>query len=449
MKTTSSFLLLAALFLLAAGSAPADPYPGVWAERASVNAPAARSWPTAVWTGSEMITWGGYGGASLYANDGGRYDPAANAWTALPTTGAPLGRNLHTAVWTGTEMIVWGGTYYSNASFYPRDGGRYNPAANSWTAVTTAGAPFPRINFAAVWTGSEMIVWGGYGGEFADRNLNDGARYNPATDRWTAMTTTGAPCPRNSYTLVWTGSEMIVWGGGGTVPPSYYGDGARYNPTTDTWTAMTSSGAPAGRLNHTAVWTGSEMIVWGGNPGGSPYYNSGGRYNPATDTWRAMSTTGAPAARRVHTAVWTGSEMVVWGGSNASSRFNDGGRYNPATDNWTAMPSPGAPAARISHTAVWTGSEMIISDGYGGSGYLADTWSYYPCAAAVRIRPTGPNSAVLAWPVWSTTLRLCQTTNLSAGDWTTVTNAVTKVGSENQVTLPPLSGRQFFRVEYP
>ena len=33
--------------------------------------------------------------------------------------------------------------------------------------------------------------------------------------------------------------------------------------TDDSWTA-TNTIAPAGRAAHTAVWTGSEMIVWGG-----------------------------------------------------------------------------------------------------------------------------------------------------------------------------------------
>ena len=55
-----------------------------------------------------MIVWGGYDGSS-YCNDGGRYNPVANTWTALPTTGAPAARYSHTAVWTGSEMIVWGG----------------------------------------------------------------------------------------------------------------------------------------------------------------------------------------------------------------------------------------------------------------------------------------------------------------------------------------------------
>src|SRR6185503_5110428 len=97
----------------------------------------------------------------------------------------------------------------------------------------------------------------------------------------------------------------------------------------NTWTEVTSVGAPSTRYLHTAVWTGSEMIVWGGIESSS--LNTGGRYNPANETWTPISTTGAPSARYYHTAVWTGSEMIVWGG-NDGSYLNDGGRYNPATD---------------------------------------------------------------------------------------------------------------------
>ena len=137
--------------------------------------------------------------------------------------------------------------------------------------------------------------------------------------------------------------------------------------TDDTWTA--TNHAPINRYGHTAVWTGSEMIVWGGTDG---YFelNTGGRYNPSTDSWTDTSTTNAPSARSGHTAVWTGSEMIVWGGSDNTSNFNTGGRYNPSTDSWTATSTTNAPAARASHTAVWTGSEMIVWGGSDGTNYL-------------------------------------------------------------------------------
>jgi hypothetical protein len=98
--------------------------------------------------------------------------------------------------------------------------------------------------------------------------------------------------------------------------------------TDDSWTAASTTNAPSARNRHTAVWTGSEMIVWGGDP----LSNTGGRYNPSTDSWTATSTTNAPSARNRHTAVWTGSEMIVWGGYGGGGGSNTGGRYNPSTD---------------------------------------------------------------------------------------------------------------------
>jgi hypothetical protein len=43
--------------------------------------------------------------------------------------------------------------------------------------------------------------------------------------------------------------------------------------------------------------------------------NTGGRYNPATDSWTAITINNAPSARFFHTAVWSGNEMIVWGGT--------------------------------------------------------------------------------------------------------------------------------------
>jgi hypothetical protein len=134
--------------------------------------------------------------------------------------------------------------------------------------------------------------------------------------------------------------------------------GGRYNPSTDSWTATSTTNAPEARSRHTAVWTGSEMIVWGGlgsaflNPGGSAWFNTGGRYNPNTDSWTATSTTGAPAARERHTVVWTGSEMkmIVWGGQDDTSHFNTGGRYCAAAPSPTPTPTPSPTPNHDSYT---------------------------------------------------------------------------------------------------
>jgi len=126
--------------------------------------------------------------------------------------------------------------------------------------------------------------------------------------------------------------------------PAISGQSDNWTPsglcTDDTWTATSLTNAPVARSAHTAVWTGSEMIIWGGTQGGVVYLNTGGRYNPSTDSWTATSLTNAPAVRDYHTAIWTGSEMIVWGGFNGSSVFNTGGRYCAQSGSPTPTPTP-------------------------------------------------------------------------------------------------------------
>ena len=391
---------------------------------------------TAVWTGSEMIVFGGMSAVGEVYGDGSRYDPATDTWTLLPTAGAPSARFEHVSVWTGQEMIVWGGAP-------DRSGARYNPATDAWTAMSTANAPLGRWEASAVWTGTEMMIWGGdYGGSL----LNDGGRYNPATDTWTDMAV--APlAPRAFHATVWTGTDMIVWGGGNDYIDALYGDGARYRPSTNQWTPVPSLDAPNARSSHTAVWTGTEMIVWGGL--NYPTYDrSGGRYNPATDAWTPTSMVDAPSLRARHVAVWTGTEMIiqggtsgaeaggryrpatdtwlptspvnsagngtgvtavwagkemiVWGGFDEDWFHNDGGRYDPATDRWLRTGTMNVPRARGLHAAVWTGSEMMVWGGYvwglntntGGLYTPAtDSWK----ATTVAGAPIGRQNAEAVW----------------------------------------------------
>jgi N-acetylneuraminic acid mutarotase len=349
-----------------------------WTPTSVINVPSARVHHTAVWTGSEMIVWGGADGNNDL-NTGGRYTPSTDSWTAASITNAPAARVEHTAVWTGSEMIVWGGF---DPIIVLRTGGRYNPSTDSWTA--TASGPDPRWLHTAVWTGSEMIIWGGnsFGGV-----LFDGGRYNPSSNSWTATSNTNTPTRRYSHTAVWTGSEMIVWGGG-------FNTGGRYTPSTDSWTATSMTNAPAALFQNTAVWTGSEMIVWGGIDNGT-VTNTGGRYDPSTDSWTATSTTNAATARWFHTAVRTDSEMIVWGGclGNPCSNFVDtGARYDPGTNSWTATSTTNAPSARAYHTAVWSGSEMIVWGGQDNSGNNLNTGGRY-CAKLAAPTPTATATA--------------------------------------------------------
>ena len=218
--------------------------------------------------------------------------------TWIATAGPPDGREYHTAVWTGSEMIVWGGsTYYPFGIF--NTGGRYNPGTDNWVGTSTTNAPTARAYHTAVWSGSEMIVWGGYFFDGSDHYLNTGGRYNPGMDSWTFISIVNAPVGRSIHRAVWTGSEIIIWGGLNNT--DYFNTGGRYNPGTDSWTATSTINAPGGRYRHTAVWTGSEMIVWGGILFSNTFTNTGGRYCAQSQAPMAQSA----FSRKTHGAAGT------------------------------------------------------------------------------------------------------------------------------------------------
>lgn len=287
-----------------------NPSSNTWTTMA--NATDQRSEFSAVWTGTEMIIWGGGIMYVGYVNSGYRYSPSSNSWTAMSTSGAPEGRSQAAAVWTGEHMLIWGG-YYSYGAL--NTGNKYDPATDSWSTITTSGAPAAISDPLAIWTGEKMMVWGNGGGGL----------YDPVLNSWTSISSTNAPSgSAGSITLTWGDSTAFVFGESG---------GKEYNPTTNTWTDLSSTNIPVDRDDHVALWIGGKLYIWGGyySDIGSPtYYNSGGIYNPMDDTWTTMTTTGAPTARMRASAVWTGEHMIIWGGSGAGSTYlNTGARYTP------------------------------------------------------------------------------------------------------------------------
>lgn len=341
--------LVSAGFELLSFAQPVEftPISGIGAPQTNYN------YDAAIWTGTEMIIFSGDSATSA------RYNPTSNTWSPINAQGAPSARANYTAIWTGTEMIIWGGQM---AGTFLNTGGRYNPISNSWTPINTQGAPSSRQLHTAIWTGSEMIIWGGGTFSYGNINTNTGGRYNLTTDTWLPLSTQGAPSARANHTAVWTGTEMIIWGGYGSAELN---SGSRYNAMSNSWIPIELQGAPSPRYEHDAIWTGSEMIIWGVG-GYSDIKTTGKRYNPVTNTWNTLSSINSPVDKDGSSAVWTGEEMVVWGGD----RSNQGDRYNPNTDKWTATSTLGAPSGRQGHLAVWTGTEMIIWGGTNDYGIV-------------------------------------------------------------------------------
>ena len=350
----------------------ADP----WEPTAQLGAPSARYGHVAVWTGTEMVVWGGYGGAG-YTNSGGIYNPATHEWRATSIVNAPTPRESATAVWTGTRMIVWGGVTSGTPL---ADGAMLDPATNTWETVETTSQPSPRYRNSALWTGTQMVVWGGYNGIDP---LNTGGRFDPVANAWTNMSSPATP--RYGHSAVWTGTNMLIYGGVGLVlgsptvlPGGGEAGGFSYAPSSDTWTSLTPTNEPGPRYDHTAVIAGQTMVVWGGYDGSTPL-SSGAQYSTVSSSWTSTNPP-APAARYDHTALWLdgANTMMMWGGVDTNGTpLATGAIYDPTLNAWNSTPT--ALPGRYRHTMVSMGDAVLIWGGIGTNGSpLADGGVYTP-----------------------------------------------------------------------
>lgn len=308
-----------------------NPNPGTlqnqWLALNNISPPAARSSHSAVWTGNRMIVWGGLNAGGALSG-GASLDPTTGTWTAISNAGSPGKRYGHTAAWNGTQMVVWGGT---DGTTYYNDGYAYTPATNSWAPLINEDPPAVavRAGHSMVYTGQTFLMWGG--GSTAQPNGHTNGGHYLLNTFWNTLTATGFPVlARISHSAVWTGSKMIMFGGQNNSITSQ--DGFIFDPTVNVFTQMTvAPNTPSNRAGHTAAWTGSHMLVWGGLLQGitTSYYGDGRMYEYATTNWTTMTTTGAPAARAGHTAVWAGDAMIIWGGTSGPATFyNDGAVFH-------------------------------------------------------------------------------------------------------------------------
>lgn len=298
---------------------------------------------------------------------GMRFDVATGAWEPTGQEYSPTPRSDVGAAPAGDRVVFWGG----EAGGFFGDGGFYDPVADTWELIPAADpqlAPLDRFQPTIVWTGDFLLVWSGW--NFVDGDAQGrapGLVYDPAAGTWRAMSVDGAPNAGSASkdAVVWTGAELIVWGGENPADRhAKTGTGAAYDPVNDRWRALPLEGAPQARLHPVSAWTGTDFLVFGGisRDTHADIY-SGAAYNPETDTWRDL----APLDRPLwgpRMGAWTGSELMVW--SRDDSCFG-GAFYDPRSDTWRPMAMEGAPYAMWQYL-FWTGDGVLFFEDNTGFG---------------------------------------------------------------------------------
>ncbi len=298
-------------------------------------------------------------------------------------------------------LYVWQGarSHTPVASVSPTVADLLSSISKGWTELPLP--PQPANATASVWTGTELIRWGGYVSDPTtekDTYLGTGFAFDPSSNTWSPIP--AAPEARSDATPIWTGSEaLFLFGHNGT---KGYSDGFAFDPATNVW--RTVAAAPIDPDITTAVWTGREVIAWGSRSRDSKNAVAGAAYDPATDTWQRIAD--APVSLNSVSGVWTGSEMIVFGslldnGNHAATDTAVGESYDPATDKWTVLPdSDLSPQAS---SAVWIGGRMLAWDYLTQSQTLnpdTNTWSH-PVKMPLEPSECYPDSVALTGSVFA------------------------------------------------
>jgi N-acetylneuraminic acid mutarotase len=340
------------------------------------------------WTGEELVVLGGWGArmrdgvainpdddaAMTYHRDGAAYDPATDSWRTI----APFPLKPRTAAavaWTGRELLVWGGYRFNVGPVrFFSDGAAYNPVTDTWRVLPAAPIS-ARAGHSTVWTGTEFVIYGGVASMGRFDGFRDGAAYDPKADVWRPIAegpaTKGDPGMKFNATA-WTGTEMLMWTGRTT---------AGYHPARDRWRPLAEDPLPGFTrlVGPDAVeWTGTQMLTWGGwaEVGDGGPQSDGAAYDPAQDTWTLLEESPLPA-RDGHSLVWTGSELLIWGGETFSEgilsdlvgdgivALNDGAAYVPG-DHTGPRNGPTEPARTLRDFEMLTAAPTNDESFHGG-----------------------------------------------------------------------------------
>lgn len=299
-----------------------------------------RGGASAVWTGSELLVWGGVdtttwdGPVNPALADGAAYDPARDRWTMLPP--APIeGRGYHTATWSGSEMLVFGGGGPSYEATAHVDGAAYDPAKSTWR--TLAPAPLPLgPHYEGTWSDGELFVVGTEGA------VVHAAAYHPQLDHWTVL---GAPeltatSINNRIAVAWVDTRGVV-----LTTPSSSADPAQvlvFDVNNGDWA---SSRTPqAWWLTDPTPFDGTLVSVAKAPIGEGPI-----SYDPGTNAWENWRSLPGFSCEGGHQLERTGDSIFA-------TACGTSGFYDPDASTWQPATSPGA---GLAEHIVWTGDELL------------------------------------------------------------------------------------------
>ena len=315
-------------------------------------------------------------------------------------------------------------------------------AASTTTPAVPAAhwAPLPaapiagRIAAGAVWTGREMVVWGGVArGSGTPSAASDGAAYNPTTRQWRAIASPPSGVLGDAgNAAVWTGARAVFWAGNSSDGPAV---GATYDPASDTWQRL-PKGPLGAREGYASAWTGHELLLLGGTSGDQFARPVAAAVNPSTGAWRQLHAFDALAGLRLGRAVVVGGRVYASGTVSDCAQLGSACRhehaifleYDPSADAVHQLDLSHAPSLPIA-TVGSTASDVVFDATSRGAERIVrydvpnGTWTKGPAVSCVPVTPFYSQSAWLegadAYVVGCGATRLA-VYRVSTNRWTTI-----------------------------
>jgi hypothetical protein len=275
-------------------------------------------------------------------------------------------------VWTGTELVVWGGDVEAANMGLPgedrsfNDGAAYDPAARSWRTMSPGPLRVGTSTPVGAMTDEGVVLV----------RATATALWNPVTDTWREL----ERAPRPVEDLVATGGSAVS-----------YSANARLDLDAGRWVDLP---APPLRLERpTTAWTGDDLIVVGG-PGSAFTSAQAIAYNVADDAWRTLAPPPSDLHAEALAAAWDDTRVVV---VNYDMRAV---AYDPVTDAWRDLPHV---PARFSEwqPSLQAGGGISVATMAAAVVVLGtdDRWIPLPTAGFGAARLVSSGSALFAWDV--------------------------------------------------
>ena len=216
---------------------------------------------------------------------------------------------------------------------------RYDPAANSWTALLPL--PDPQAGLSAVSDGTVIYLLNG------EQFSNHLYRYDPATDHYTEL----ASAPTGTYQQTAALLNGVIYRIGGRTSSNLNGvNGVEaYTIATNTWTTLTNYP----NTTYFSMAIAANGLVYGAGGAGAVDLAKAYRYNPAAPGWDDPGVPDLPQSRWGAASGVLGGKWLLSGGNTDGTLTSSAMIWDLQPDHtWQALPPMLQARQKLNGTAI-------------------------------------------------------------------------------------------------